>query len=52
MKKTVLYFLPAAIALIFIYGFGGDAKWPGGSPGGYIPGENYTISVSVSGSGD
>ena len=86
MKRIVIYFLPAVITLFFIYGFGGDAKWPGGSPGGYtgspgdgknctqchggnastelgwitsdippegyIPGETYMITVTVSGSGD
>lgn len=86
MKSKSILVLPIAAILILIYGFGGNAKWPGGSPGGYtgspgdgkdctqchggsasiefgwitsdipaggyIPGETYTITVSVSGSGD
>jgi hypothetical protein len=86
MKSKSLFFLPAAILLVLIYGFGGDAKYPGGSPGGYtgspgdgknctqchggsasavvgwissnipdggyIPGETYTINISITGSGD
>lgn len=86
MKTKLLLFLPISVILVFIYGFGGGAKWPGGSPGGYtgspgdgkdctnchggsasqvlgwissdipddgyIPGETYTIFISVSGSGD
>lgn len=86
MKSKSLFFLPATILLILVYGFGGNAKYPGGSPGGYtgspgdgkdctqchggtaspelnwitsdipdagyIPGETYTITATVSGSGD
>jgi hypothetical protein len=83
---SVLYIPLALVVLTLVYSFGGDAKWPGGSPGGYsgspgdgkdctqchggsasqvsgwiysdipaegyIPGETYTISVSIPGTGD
>jgi hypothetical protein len=86
MKSKALLFIPIASFLLLIYGFGGNVKWPGGSPGGYtgspgdgkdctnchggnasqvvgwinsdippegyIPGETYTISLSVPGTGD
>jgi hypothetical protein len=86
MKTKSYIILPVAVILVLIYGFGGNAKWPGGSPGGYtgspgdgknctqchggtastelgwitsdipiegyIPGETYTITVSITGSGD
>lgn len=80
---SVLFILPLVMIL---YGFGGDFRWDGGSPGGYsgspgdgkdctnchggtasqvlgwissdipangyVPGETYTINISVSGNGD
>jgi len=87
MKAKLLLFIPLSFSfLMLIYGFGGNTKWPGGSPGGYtgspgdgrdctqchggtasavlgwitsdipdggyIPGETYTINISVTGSGD
>lgn len=84
--RTVVLNAGLFISLLFIYGFGGGSKYPGGSPGGYtgspgdsknctychggtatnalgwitsdiplqgyIPGETYTITVTVSGTGD
>lgn len=35
MKSKMLLFIPLASFLLLIYGFGGNVKWPGGSPGGY-----------------
>lgn len=86
MKSKAILYLPLAGITLIILGFGGAAKWPGGSPGGYtgspgdgknctychggnasqvlgwissdvpqdgyVPGETYTITVSVSGNGD
>lgn len=86
MKSKAILFIPLTVVLLLVYGFGGSAKWPGGSPGGYtgspgdgkdctnchggtssqvlnwitsdipddgyIPGETYTISVTVDGNGD
>lgn len=87
MKARTIALIPGLfISLLFIYGFGGGSKYPGGSPGGYtgspgdsknctychggsasnalgwitsdiplqgyIPGETYTVTVTVSGTGD
>jgi len=86
MKLNAILSLPLVGLILIIYGFGGNAKWPGGSPGGYtgspgdgkdcthchggtatqvtgwitsdipaegyIPGETYTINISVTGAGD
>jgi len=87
MKVRTIALIPGLlISLLFIYGFGGGSKYPGGSPGGYtgspgdsknctychggsatnalgwitsdiplqgyIPGETYTVTVTVSGTGD
>ncbi len=36
MKAKILLSFPfSLILLVLIYGFGGNTKWPGGSPGGY-----------------
>ena len=35
MKIKAILFMPLASILLIIYSFGGGAKWPGGSPGGY-----------------
>ena len=86
MKSKAILSLPLVGLILIIYGFGGGAKWPGGSPGGYtgspgdgkdctfchggtatpvigwissdipsegyLPGETYTINISVSGNGE
>jgi len=43
MKSKAILFLPLTVILLLIYGFGGNAKWPGGSPGGYTgsPGDGF-----------
>jgi hypothetical protein len=51
-KKALVSFPFVFIFLLIIYGFGGEGKWPGGSPGGYTgsPGDGRDCTQCHGGS--
>lgn len=53
MNSKILLSIPLVfVALLILYGFGGQSKWPGGSPGGYTgsPGDGKDCTQCHGGS--
>jgi hypothetical protein len=52
MKSRSILYVPVIIILVLVYGFGGNTKWPGGSPGGYTgsPGDGKDCTQCHGGS--